>query len=183
MPSLISTMLPPCGLNANIAYENVLHRLRLLWLHTPASTSLLSLCETVELALAHENLIYPLRPYRCLAIFIYELRWIKYFIREAAVAEEWDKMSSEEKRKQDFVEKMYVVPEELEIDFKKEENREGVLMKWEVWNAVKRGYRSAIEEEWEEWEYKGNGKGGDGGEAKKEGGDKDVEDGVKGLKM
>jgi hypothetical protein len=185
MPSLITTTLPPCGLDATIAYENVLHRLRLLWLYTPAPTSLLSLCATVELALAHENLIYPLRPYRRLAIFIYELRWIKYFIREADVAEKWDKMSTEEKRTQEFMDRLYVMPKELEIGFQKKENQEGVLMKWEVWNTVKREDRSAIEEEgegWEsdeveEWEYMEEGKG------KEEGSAKDVEDGVKSLKV
>jgi hypothetical protein len=186
MPSLLDTTFPPCGLNASIAYENVLHRLRLLWLHTPAPTSLLSLCETVELALAHDNIMSSLKPYRRLAVFINELRWIKYFIREAGVAQEWDKMSIQEKHKQEFMERMYTVPKELGILFKKKQNREGVLGKWEVWNAVKRGGRSAIQEEWEvdevdEWEYQDEGKGGDGGEGKEEGCAKDLEDGVKGL--
>jgi hypothetical protein len=115
------------------------------------------------------------------------LRWIKYFVREAAVAEKWENMTTEEKSKQEFIEKMYTVPKELGIIFKKKENRKGMLELWEAWNAERRTDRRQVEEndegwetdEVEEWE---SGKGDDG--KKKDDRDRrEMEGGVKGVEV
>jgi hypothetical protein len=187
MPALLSAALPPCGLELQIAYQNVIHRLRLLWLQTPAPTTLLSLCETIDLALAHENASSRPTPWRRATVFAHELRWIKYFVREAAVAEEWGNMTTEEKRKQELIERMYTMPKELGINFRKKENRKRMLELWEAWNAEKRADRSQLEEndegwetdEVEEWE---SGKG-DGGEKKDDGDRREVEGGMNGLEI
>jgi hypothetical protein len=187
MPALLSTALPPCGLEIQVAYQNVLHRLRLLWFQTPAPTTLLSLCETIDLALAHENASSRPTPWRRAAVFAHELRWIKYFVREAAVAEEWENMTTEEKRKQEFIERMYTVPKELGIVFKKKESRKGVMEMWEAWNAEKRTDRRQVEENDEGWETDEVGEWesgkGDGGEKNDDRDRREVEGVVKGVEV
>jgi hypothetical protein len=110
-----------------------------------------------------------------------------YFVREAAVAEEWENMTTEEKRKQEFIERMYTVPKELGIIFKKKENRKGLMEMWEAWNAEKRTDRRQVEENDEGWETdeveEWEGGECDGGEKKYDGDRREVEGGVNGLEI
>ena len=146
MPSLFTTSLPPCGYVLQLAYQNVLHRFRRLHLQHP-STLILSLCTTVHSSLIAEEsaqragtlaLTGTRTPWRREIVLEYELRWAKYFVREAEVAEKWARWNKVQREKQDLVHRLYPVPKELGIIFRKRENTKGVHGLWMVWHGGKR---------------------------------------------
>ena len=140
MPSLFSTTLPPCGYDLQLAYQNVLHRIRTLYLSSPPSTPLSTLIHTISTALTTESILPPMyRPYRRPPVFTNELRWIKYFAREASVREKWGNMSADERDKQRFLDRMYPVPKELGVVVRLRRNGRGGRGGWEEWGVGKRG--------------------------------------------
>jgi hypothetical protein len=147
------------------------------------------MCKDVEVALAREDLdapTYTRKPWRRDSIFVYEVRWVKYFLREARIRELWEGMSKEEKQKQEFMHRLYVIPKELGIVIRKKGNREGVLEKWRRWNKEKREDLSAEEEEEYEEDEEGWETVGDdveGGDRVEEGNDRDVAGSIKGLEL
>ena len=85
MPSLFSDALPPCGLIPEIAYENVVQRLRKLWLQRavdhPVNIHVLDLCKQIAEELSNESDDQPIdsqlgskarRPWRRENVFNYE---------------------------------------------------------------------------------------------------------------
>jgi hypothetical protein len=85
MPTLFSDDLPPCGLIPQIAYENVVQRLRKLWLQRavdhPVNIHVLDLCKQVAEELSEEADDQPVdsqlgtkarRPWRRENVFKYE---------------------------------------------------------------------------------------------------------------
>jgi hypothetical protein len=85
MPSLFSDALPPCGLIPQIAYENVVQRLRKLWLQCavdhPVNIHVLDLCKQIAEELSNESDEHPIdsqlgskarRPWRRENVFKYE---------------------------------------------------------------------------------------------------------------
>jgi hypothetical protein len=152
VPTLLSKDLPPCGLLAQLAYENILHRLRKLWLERAhedsADIPLPSLCRLVLDDLKAEEEEAPARsqagtkkrtPWRRETVFQYELRWAKYFVREAETAEKRAKMTEKQLDKQDFMDKMYPIPKELKIYVTIKKNQKMVSDLWKDWHHKKRG--------------------------------------------
>jgi hypothetical protein len=76
MPSLLSTSLPPCGLEPQLAYSNTVHRLRNLWLSSRGTTPLLALCTTLQFRLDAEALESAATriPWRRANVFRFEIR-------------------------------------------------------------------------------------------------------------
>jgi hypothetical protein len=198
VPPLFSLALPPCGPHVQVAYENVVHRLRAVHLQATStnssnstyspSTLTTSLCQAVLTSLTHENQQSPAgtqvrtgrrTPWRSEVVFRYEIAWAKYFVREAQMLEQWPSMTEQAREKQDFANRMYLIPKELGLVVKKREMRDGVLELWMVWHEGKRGGGLRVGEDREIAEGGGKGSGEkvvkEGGE-KKEIGKKDLED-------
>ena len=114
VPTLFSTALPPCGLLPQLAYDNIVHRLRALWLsrsQDPSSgnLSILSLCRTVLADLKTEEdqpVSQALNPWRRSSVFAYEVRWARYFVREAETMDKRPRMTEKQADKQDFMDRM-----------------------------------------------------------------------------
>ncbi|KAF2026633.1 hypothetical protein EK21DRAFT_34209, partial [Setomelanomma holmii] len=153
MPSLFSKTLPPCGFEVQVAYENVVHRLRISWLHHVASAQttenvpLRSLCDDIKTHLEREQLRDPIdslhmtkkrRPWRRENVFRYELSWAAYFVREADVLQRWSSMGEEERGKQELTHGLYPIPKESKIIIKNRNNREELMRLWKVWHEEKR---------------------------------------------
>ncbi|KAF2715337.1 hypothetical protein K504DRAFT_529528 [Pleomassaria siparia CBS 279.74] len=94
IPSVFGTELPPCNAEVQIAYENVVKTLRSRWLHHRGRVAAIDICYAVKEELANQNFLYPAftlkgknkkrKPWRREYVFKYELRWIEYFVTEAA---------------------------------------------------------------------------------------------------
>jgi hypothetical protein len=147
MPSLFSYKLPPCGLELQVSYQNVLHRLRRVWLHHAADpttdTSILDICKLIKSHLEQEHRIQPLGtgpryPWRRDNVFKYELKWAGYFVREAELMQSWPELNQKQKDRQDLTHKMRPIPKELGIVIKRKENWNSVLDMWVTWNDAKR---------------------------------------------
>lgn len=114
VPTLFSTSLPPCGLLPQLAYDNLVHRLRTLWLsrsQDPSSVNLsvLSLCRIVLADLKTEEdqpVSQALNPWRRSSVFAYEVRWARYFVREAETMDKRPRMTEKQADKQDFMDRM-----------------------------------------------------------------------------
>ncbi|KAI4941043.1 hypothetical protein J4E86_010543 [Alternaria arbusti] len=152
VPILFSNDLPPCSLLPQLAYENTVHRLRKLWLERAhqesADIPLPSLCRLVLDDLKAEEEELPAgsqagtknrTPWRRETVFQYELRWVKYFVREAETAEKRVTMTEKQLDKQDFMDKMYPIPKELKIYVNNKKNQKMVSDSWKVWHHKKRG--------------------------------------------
>jgi len=152
VPILFSNDLPPCGLLPQLAYENTVHRLRKLWLERAhqesADIPLPSLCRLVLDDLKAEEEEIPAgsqagtknrTPWRRETVFQYELRWAKYFVREAETAEKRVTMTEKQLDKQDFMDKMYPIPKELKIYVNNKKNQKMVSDMWKEWHHKKRG--------------------------------------------
>jgi hypothetical protein len=100
MPSLFGDDLPPCGLIPQLAYENVVHRLRKLWLQRavnhPVNIHVLDLCKQAAQELSNEADDQPIdsqrgtkarTPWRREDVFNYEISWVVYFMWEADMLE------------------------------------------------------------------------------------------------
>jgi hypothetical protein len=152
VPTLLSTDLPPCGYIPQIAYGNVVRRLRKVWLeranqHTD-NIPLLDICNWVRGGLEAEAEDSPVgkergtkarRPWRREDVFDYELRWARYFVREVEAFEKRPKMTEAELDKQDFMDKMFPIPKELSLYVKNNLNKKWVLDMWKAWHHKKRG--------------------------------------------
>ncbi|CAN9433883.1 unnamed protein product [Alternaria alternata] len=146
MPTLFSTALPPCGLLPQLAYDNMVHRLRALWLsrsqNPSANLSVLSLCRIVLADLKTEEdqpVSQPLNPWRRSSVFAYEVRWARYFVREAETMDKRPGMTEKQADKQDFMDRMYPIPKELKIVVANRKNQKQVLDLWKEWHHGKRG--------------------------------------------
>lgn len=161
VPHLLSLGLPPCGLISQIAYENINTRLRTLWLHHTAthhnSPSLVDICTSLHGALAAEADVSPPNltnnfathdrtPWRREDVFAYEIRWSKYFVREAKMLEKALGMAEMEREKLQLMDRLYPIPKELRIVVKKRENKKGVMDAWTVWHKGKRGHAVEVAE-------------------------------------
>ena len=69
---------------------------------------------------------------------MFEMYWASYFVREAQMMAQCGDVSEEQREKQDFATRLYPIPKELGIVFRKRENRKGVVGLWEVWHREKR---------------------------------------------
>ncbi|KAG9195831.1 hypothetical protein G6011_00952 [Alternaria panax] len=146
MPTLFSTDLPPCGLVPQLAYENVVHRLRALYLScsqtTPTNLSTPDLCRTILSDLKTEEekpVSQPLTPWRRPSVFTYEVRWARYFVREAETTEKRPSMTEKQADKQDFMDRMFPIPKELKILVANRKTQKQVLVLWKEWHHGKRG--------------------------------------------
>lgn len=164
-PSLFSMSLSPCGLYAQMAYQNILHRLRRLHIHHSGTTSILSICEAIRDLLDVEEqasrvgtqaLTGTRSPWRREIVFDYEMRWAKYFVREAEVLERWKEMDEMQRAKQVLAHRLYPVPKELNIIFRNRVNVKEVHKLWKAWQEEKRadiqmdaGAESKVEKEQE----------------------------------
>lgn len=113
VPTLFSTALPPCGLLPQLAYENIVHRLRALWLsrsqNPSANLSVTSLCRVILADLKTEEdqpVSQALNPWRRSSVFAYEVRWARYFVREAETMDKRPTMTEKQADKQDFMDRM-----------------------------------------------------------------------------
>lgn len=151
MPALLNDNLPPCGLLPQVAYENVVRRLRKIWLqravqdHT--NVPLVEICnwilqdykcEAEDSPPGTEYLTRQRQPWRREEVFRYEIRWAQYFVREAEVLEKRNSMSEEEGGKQDFRDKLQPIPRELGIYIRKSCYKKTVLELWMAWDQDKR---------------------------------------------
>ncbi|KAH8733165.1 hypothetical protein GQ44DRAFT_583107, partial [Phaeosphaeriaceae sp. PMI808] len=152
MPSLFSKTLPPCGPKIQVAYENIVHCLRNLWIQHAAKglsdISTLYICHQIKEDIDRENQENPVTvagssslrvPWRSTVVFKYELRWVNYFVREADVLERWPRMSLIQQQQQEFENTQYAVPRELLVTLRRTRNRAAVRALWEEWHEEKRG--------------------------------------------
>ncbi|KAH7074823.1 hypothetical protein BKA63DRAFT_322200 [Paraphoma chrysanthemicola] len=165
MPSLFSKTLPPCGLEIQIAYQNMVHRLRLSWLHYVARTEstenvpLHSLCAEIKRRLELEQNRDPIgalqktgerTPWRRETVFQFELRWADYFVREAEMMQRWPNLCEAERERQEFMHRLYPIPKELEIIIKNKDIKREIIALWNRWNDEKRRDLDTDDDEWQE---------------------------------
>ncbi|CAO2649577.1 Nn.00g069620.m01.CDS01 [Neocucurbitaria sp. VM-36] len=158
IPSLFSTDLPPCGPIPQVAYSNVVQRLRKSWLLRVAAATidltsiptipLLPICTFAKDNLENEAREFPpdsqrgtkaRKPWRRENVFLYEIAWGRYFEREAGMLERRVFMSVRERERVEFSERMMPVPKELRLCLRRGPGRDGVLELWREWHAGKRG--------------------------------------------
>lgn len=147
MPSLFGKDLPPCGPEIQLAYENVNKRLRKQWLADLGATSALDVCLAVRCELEHDEKNRPpfsrpsattrvlgryRTPWRRESVFLYELRWIDYFVREANEARE---ANHAEPMTESGILARAGPPSELHLPLE----RQDILQLWDAWHAKKRG--------------------------------------------
>ncbi|KAF1829389.1 hypothetical protein BDW02DRAFT_574020 [Decorospora gaudefroyi] len=152
MPTLFSNDLPPCGPIPQLAYENTVRRLRKIWLQR-ANQSLvdipiLGICTWVLEDLEAEAEECPIdsqlctkarTPWRREKVFKYEIRWARYFVREAKRFENKSTMTEQERDEQEFMDLLFLVPKELRIYIQDKANRKWVMDLWKEWHIKKRG--------------------------------------------
>lgn len=158
MPALLNDNLPPCGLYPQLAYENVVRRLRKIWLqravqdHT--NVPLVEICnwilqdykiEAEDSPPGTEYLTRQRQPWRREEVFRYEIRWAQYFVREAEVMEKRSTMSKEDLGMQDFRDKLQPIPRELGIYIRKSGYKKTVLELWMAWHQDKRREVPAVD--------------------------------------
>ncbi|KAF2261166.1 hypothetical protein CC78DRAFT_535877 [Lojkania enalia] len=136
MPSLFATNLPPCGPRVQVAYENVVDRLRSIWLNQRGRVSVLDICYAVKHTLDSQKARFPTfalkplhqrpQPYRSEAVFKFELPWIDYFVREAQT------QTSERMSESEIIDRKKESPIPPELGFVL--TRNDVLKMWDQWN-------------------------------------------------
>jgi hypothetical protein len=139
LPSLFSTTLPPCGYDLQLAYQNVLHRLRRLYLLSPATARLHQIVNRAIFVTDDE--VAPDTPpgaWCRKSVLASEDKWCCYFTREAVAQEQWKDMSAEEREKQRLVDKMYPIPRQLEIVLRDRRNTKGLHKLWAEWHEERR---------------------------------------------
>lgn len=143
VPPLFDKELPPCGPEMQVAYERLVNLLRSRWLDSGGHSTVAELVSELEDELADEQRRQPLHsermtrrrdPWRREIVFLYEIRWCKYFVREAA-DQELDPYAIDIKPP--------TVPPELK--FKWEITDKKLLKRWREWNARKRPSRDSQE--------------------------------------
>ncbi|KAL7771840.1 hypothetical protein CFE70_001790 [Pyrenophora teres f. teres 0-1] len=160
MPALLDDLLPPCGLQPQVAYGNVVRRLRKIWLQRALQDAnnvpLVEICKWILQDLKIEAEDSPVgseyrtkqrQPWRREDVFKYEICWTKYFVREAEVLEQRKSMSEEELAKQDFRDKLHPIPKELDIYVRKSCNKKNVLDSWKAWHVRKRQDDKPVDQE------------------------------------
>jgi hypothetical protein len=176
MPPLFSKTFPPSGYDLQLAHQNVIHRLRRMYLSSPATTTPLQLIQILSTHLASERPTpnaamrgkLQLYPYRRPSVFAVEVKWVAYFVREAGVLERWEGMTGQERQKQGFAWRLYPVPRELGIIIRKAGNARRVRDTWAEWCKEKRGeldMGGEEEEDEDEKDVAGDGNGKEGKEA------------------
>ncbi|KAF2474166.1 uncharacterized protein BDR25DRAFT_301622 [Lindgomyces ingoldianus] len=140
MPALFGKDLPPCGLDLQVAYENINLRLRKRWLQNHGYVNVVDTCRSIKSELDRDQRIWPptqnhsftkkRRPWRRENVFKRELQWIKYFLREAQ-AQSPELMTESEILN---LSKESPVPLELGLSV----SRSDVLKLWNEWNRLKR---------------------------------------------
>ncbi|EUC44096.1 hypothetical protein COCMIDRAFT_99022, partial [Bipolaris oryzae ATCC 44560] len=152
MPPLFGCELPPCGLMPQLAYQNVVQRLRKLWLlhakEDPTEISLTHICEQVfddlldeseKLPFGKANKITRRTPWRREQVFKFERCWAHYFVLEARRMNERSRMTAMERETQDVhFEEEYPIPTTLGIHVKNHANREHLCQLWREWHKKKR---------------------------------------------
>jgi hypothetical protein len=141
VPPLFSKDLPPCGMNPQVAYENVVALLRKRWLYFHGEKSLTDVCRVVKDGLDNQGFLFPVRgpsstttrpqqrmPWRREAVFYFETRWIEYFLREAQATEPMTEPNLISHENQSSI------PKELGLRCDKKD----VLALWDAWHAKKR---------------------------------------------
>ncbi|KAH7087789.1 hypothetical protein FB567DRAFT_621870 [Paraphoma chrysanthemicola] len=165
MPSLFSKTLPPCGYEIQVAYQNMVHRLRLSWLHYVARTQstenvpLHSFCADIKRRLELEQNRDPIgalhktgerTPWRRETVFAFELRWADYFVREAGMMQRWPNLGEAERDRQQFMHRLFPIPKELKIVIKNKDIKREIIALWNTWNGEKRMDLGANDDEWQE---------------------------------
>jgi hypothetical protein len=154
MPSLLSTSLPPVGLELQVSYQNVLHRLRRIWLHHAAdastNTSFLDMCKLVQSHLegeysSHQLTTVPRTPWRRDSVFKWELKWAAYFVREADLRQRWPEMDQAARDRTYRANRQNWVPPELSGVVMMRGNWFTRLKLWKVWTKEKDGDMEKIE--------------------------------------
>jgi hypothetical protein len=143
VPPLFGKDLPPCGPEIQVAYENVVGRLRELWFAHHGRTSATDICRIAKENLDRQKEAFPNsfagkpsssrpRPWRRQNVFNYELKWIAYFIREAQILDG----AHEKKSEAELLEfkKESPVPNELGLHL----NNGAVIKMWGEWHGKKR---------------------------------------------
>jgi hypothetical protein len=152
VPPLLSEDLPPCGLMPQIAYINVVQRIRKMWLlhakKDPANVPLVPICHQVLKNYLDEAERFPLgtanrtrkrEPWRRELVFMYEPRWARYFIFETTMIFERESMTEKGREAHDeLIADSYPIPPSLRIRVEKDENEEMVWNLWRAWHRKKR---------------------------------------------
>lgn len=152
VPPLFGCELPPCGLMPQIAYQNVVQRLRKWWLlrakETPTEISLTYICEKVFDDLLDESEKLPFgkannttrrTPWRREQVFKFEPCWAHYFVLEARQMNERSSTTAMKQETRDaHPEAEYGIPMTLGIHVKNPANREHVCHLWREWHKKKR---------------------------------------------
>ncbi|KAH5148568.1 hypothetical protein HBH70_028570 [Parastagonospora nodorum] len=169
MPSLFTLALPPCGLEIQLAYQNIVHSLRRRWLRAAADDpatkpTALDIALSLKSDLDDEAVIHPpgslahtktRRPWRRENVFNFEIRWAAYFVREAEVEKGWGKTDAEERRKVEYSQLMDLIPQELGVAVRRRGNVEDVYALWREWHAGKRRDLDVVKKKEELWEDEG----------------------------
>ncbi|KAJ6282111.1 hypothetical protein J3E71DRAFT_241052 [Bipolaris maydis] len=135
-----------------LAYQNVVRRLRKLWLlrakENPTEISLKYICEKVLDELLDESEKLPFgkankttrrTPWRREQVFRFEPCWAHYFVLEARRMSGRSSMTSMEGETQDaHPETEFVIPMTLGIHVKNPANKEHVCQLWKEWHKKKR---------------------------------------------
>jgi len=146
VPSLFGVDLPPCGPETQVAYENVVNKLRSRWLAQRGKASTVDLCLAFKDELANQNTLWPAfylkgpnkkrKPWRREQVFMWELRWIDYFLQEAQaqVPELLSESEIMERKKEPSV------PTALGLNLK----RDDVRKMWDEWHLKKRAKKQGL---------------------------------------
>ncbi|KAF2868333.1 hypothetical protein BDV95DRAFT_579618 [Massariosphaeria phaeospora] len=148
LPALFGNDLPPCGAEVQVAYENVNARLRDIWMANRGRLAVSDVCQAVQEELANQKFMYPpnsqkgqfkkRKPWRRENVFLFETRWIEYFVEEAAAyAKAMDAMTESEIIN---TKKQSVIPEVLGIHT----DRADVHALWREWHEKKRAKTPAV---------------------------------------
>jgi hypothetical protein len=139
VPSILGKDLPPCGLHPQVAYENLNRKIRHRWLYFRGENPVTDICRSIGEDLGNQEILWPpftlkgkkkpRTPWRHELVFQYELRWIKYFIRESQIVEPMTESELLERRKEQSI------PFELRLGGHEEKY---VLDLWESWHKKKR---------------------------------------------
>lgn len=157
-PALLSLVLPPCGLLFQVAYSNIVHRLRNDWVahvasHTDNShdsTSVRDICKSLRLVLRAESNAHPpgasagtgaRQPWRREEVFQFEMMWIRYFVREAETMRDFRRMSEKRRVAVKAQMEQSVVPKELSMDV----TQPDVKQLWVEWQNGKRAWMAEYE--------------------------------------
>ena len=143
-----------------VAYENVNSRLRELWLQNASNVPLtnallLRICTRIRESLRAEaeavisgSLSRNRRPWRRELVFNFEIRWSRYFVREAELLIRLREMSNTECQKFALEDSLFPIPRELGFGINENMNEKLNRELWRAWHAKKRGVKLADIGQW-----------------------------------